>query len=235
MARDELSRCHSISIGFDLMPVGRPAFDFRAMTYYGERVADRTAYITLIPIGSATRANLFVYRDLRDPWLKQMRDAPRETLLALLPNLQTLTGDFTVTSSVDVRPADLYVTRGHRQQGVVLVGDAFATSCPAAGTGLHKVLTDVERLCNVYIPRWLASPGMAAEKISAFYNDPFKIACDAHSADKALYMRAVTLETGWLWQARRWMRFVGSLGRGTLRQSRQRLTSRSPQQHAHAS
>ena len=61
-----------------------------------------------------------------------------------------------------------------RQAGVVLVGDAFATSCPAAGTGTGKVFTDVERLCNVHIPRWLATPGMGADKIAAFYDDPVK-------------------------------------------------------------
>ena len=34
------------------------------------------------------RANLFVYRDMSDPWLRRLRDAPRETLLALMPNLR---------------------------------------------------------------------------------------------------------------------------------------------------
>jgi 2-polyprenyl-6-methoxyphenol hydroxylase-like FAD-dependent oxidoreductase len=235
MARNELSPCHSISIGFDMAPVGRAAFGFRAMTYYGERVADRTAYITLFPIDGAMRANLFVYRDVRDRWFEELRARPRETLLALLPNLHKLTGDFAVTSAVDVRPADLYVTQGVRQPGVVLVGDAFATSCPAAGTGTSKVFTDVERLCNVYIPRWFARDGMAADKIGAFYGDPVKLACDAHSAAKAHYMRAITLEPGWTWQARRLIRFVGRLGIGTLRQSRQRLVPGSPQRHAHAS
>ena len=61
----------------------------------------------------------------------------------------------------------------------MLVGDAFATSCPAAGTGARKVLVDVERLCNVHIPRWLATPGMGEAKIAAFYDDPVKQACDA--------------------------------------------------------
>ncbi len=33
------------------------------------------AYLTLFPIGSdAMRANLFVYRDMHDPWLRQLRD-----------------------------------------------------------------------------------------------------------------------------------------------------------------
>ena len=80
---------------------------------------------------------------------------------------------------VQIRPVDLYVTKGYRQNGVVLVGDAFSSSCPAAGTGARKVLVDVERLCNVHIPRWLATPGMGEAKIAAFYDDPVKLACDA--------------------------------------------------------
>jgi 2-polyprenyl-6-methoxyphenol hydroxylase-like FAD-dependent oxidoreductase len=64
--RAVISPCHSISIGFDLKPVGRSSFDFRALTYYGESAVDRAAYITLFPIATTMRANLFVYRDMGD-------------------------------------------------------------------------------------------------------------------------------------------------------------------------
>ena len=78
---------------------------------------------------------------------------------------------------------------------MVLVGDAFATSCPAAGTGARKVLVDVERLCNVHIPRWLETPGMGEEKIAAFYDDPVKQASDAYSTEKAYGLRSFTIDT----------------------------------------
>src|SRR5882724_4814476 len=91
-----ISACHSISIGFDMAPVGRPSFDFPALTYFSERPGDRTGYLTLFPIGNTTRANLFVYRETDDPWLRQMRHAPKETLTALLPRLRRLTGDFEI-------------------------------------------------------------------------------------------------------------------------------------------
>ena len=153
MTREDVSPCHSITLAFDLKPVGRSHFDFPALTYYPERASDRMAYITLFPIGAAMRANFMVYRDMNDPWLSEMRHRPTETLFALMPALRKLTGEAEVVSPVKIRPADLYVTRGHVQPGVVLVGDAFATSCPAAGTGTSKVFTDVERLCNEYIPQ----------------------------------------------------------------------------------
>ena len=45
-----VSPCHSISIGFDVAPVGRPAFDFPALTYFSERPSDRIPYLSLFPI-----------------------------------------------------------------------------------------------------------------------------------------------------------------------------------------
>ena len=175
------------------------------------------AYITLFPIGSAMRANFMVYRDMNDPWLREMRHRPTETLFALMPALRKLTGEAEVVGPVKIRPADLYVTHGHVQPGVVLVGDAFATSCPAAGTGTSKVFTDVERLCNVYIPHWFASEGMGADKIAPFYADPVKNACDRHSFDKAFTLRSMSIDQGLRWRARRWARFLGRLAIGMIR------------------
>ena len=71
--RQILSVSHSISIGFDMVPVGRPAFEFPALTYFSERVKERVAYVTLFPVGNRMRANLFVYREVDDPWLREMR------------------------------------------------------------------------------------------------------------------------------------------------------------------
>ena len=109
---------------------------------------------------------------------------------------------------------DICVSSGHRQPGVVLVGDAFETTCPVTGTGTDKVFTDVEGLCNIHIPAWLATDGMHIGKISAFYDDPVKTACDAWSAAKAFNFRSLTLEDGLYWRAQRWARFIVWLGEG---------------------
>jgi 2-polyprenyl-6-methoxyphenol hydroxylase-like FAD-dependent oxidoreductase len=226
IGREVLSACHSTSIGFNLAPAGRHSFDFRALTYFPERVTDRMAYLTLFPIGAIMRANLFVYRDMHDPWLRQMKTAPRQALHTVMPGLCRITGE-TEVSDVKIRPVDLVISTNYRQAGIVLAGDAFATSCPAAGTGCNKVLTDVELLCNHYIPRWLASDGMGADKIAAFYDDPVKIACETFSRDKAFFLRALSTETGMLWHARRLTRFVGGAGVGALRRLRKRIRTAS--------
>jgi hypothetical protein len=203
MTREVVSESHSISIGFDMVPVGRHSFDFPALNYNAELPSDRTALLTLFPIGSVMRANLFVYRDMRDPWLREMRQSPCETLLNLI--------------TVKIRPIDLYVTRGHRQAGVVVVGDAFATSCPAAGTGALKVLTDVQRLCNIHVPRWLATPGMDKEKIASFYDDSVKQACDVYCANKAFSLRSQSIDPGFAWRLRRGAKFIAGWGTGAVR------------------
>ena len=207
--------CHSISLGFDIVPVGRPAFGFPALTYFSERPSDRIPYLTLFPIGNTMRANLFAYREMDDPWLRA--DAPRagrRHLNAALPGLRRITGEYKVAGDVKIRPADLYISTGHRQSGVVLVGDAFATSCPVTGTGTDKVFTDVERLCNVHIPAWLATEGMDEGKIAAFYDDPVKTACDAWSAAKAYNFRSVSIDPGIYWRVQRWARFFARLPKG---------------------
>jgi 2-polyprenyl-6-methoxyphenol hydroxylase-like FAD-dependent oxidoreductase len=213
-----VSACHSISLGFDMVPVDRTAFDFPAITYFSERTSDRIPYLSLFPIGSRMRANLFTYRQIDDPWLQQMRRAPEQTLNASLPRLRRITGEFKIAGDIKMRPADLYVSSGHRQPGMVLVGDAFATSCPVTGTGTDKVFTDVERLCNVHIPNWLATDGMDETKIAAFYDDPIKIACDSWSNAKAYSFRSVSIDNGLYWKAQRWARFIAWFGEGLLRQ-----------------
>ena len=228
LTREEISPDHSITIGFDVTPVGRPAFDFPALNYYPERARDRLAYLTLFPVGKAMRANFMVYRDMRDPWLKRMREAPKQAMLEVMPRLSRILGDFEVTGFVKIRPATLYVTRGIRQPGIVLVGDAYATSCPAAGTGTTKVFTDVERLCNAHIPGWLATDGMGAAKIAAFYDDPEKVACDAMSINKAWSLKALSTDRGPAWMARRWTRFLYGAGTGLARRFRQTPSSEPP-------
>jgi len=64
---------------------------------------------------------------------------------------------------------DPTTSRLSRLQTLVVIGDAFQSVCPATGTGLTRVLTDVDVLCNECIPDWLATPGMGPEKIDRFY------------------------------------------------------------------
>jgi 2-polyprenyl-6-methoxyphenol hydroxylase-like FAD-dependent oxidoreductase len=225
--RRVISECHSITLGFNVEPVGRASFDFPALTYWPKRSSSRMAYLSVFPIAETMRANLMVYRDMTDPWLSAFRQAPEQTMLAMMPGLQRMMGEFRVSGLVRIRPADLCVSEHYLQPGIVLAGDAFSTSCPAAGTGTTKVFTDVGRLCNVYIPQWLSTDGMDAEKIAAFYDDAEKRGCEARSLAKAYHLRSLSIDNGLSWRAQRWARFIVRLSQGFWRSARGRLSARS--------
>ena len=79
---------------------------------------------------------------------------------------------------------------------------------PAAGNGVTRVLTDVTQLCTVHVPGWLATPGMATDKINAFYDDPIKRACDEHCLWTAEYARSFATDPGLAWRAWRVKAFL---------------------------
>ena len=216
--RREISRCHSVSIGFD---VDATHWSFDALTYFGEDPAHRIAYLTLFPLPSGGRANLFVYRELNDPWLKRLRANPAATIAESLPGLAQFTGALRVNGPLKIRPVDLVATDNVLQPGLALAGDAFSTACPVSGTGAAKALLDAERLCNAYVSEWLATPGMSVEKIAQYCNDPEKKRLDRLSFQTSMFAKRAALGQGMLWTAFRWGYYAGSqarnlLGRGEL-------------------
>lgn len=206
--RRVLAERHSVSFGFTIARMDGAPFDFEALTCYGERTVDGIDYLSLFPVPSGMRANLFMFRDPADPIMRELRRAPEATILRLLPGLQPYLGDFRVTDRVQNWVMDLTVVEGHLQPGVVLIGDAFQTNCPAAGTGVSRLLVDVDRLCTEYVPRWLSTAGMGVEKISQFYSDPDKVAADQQSLKLAHFRRALTSRTDLGWDVRRRLHFL---------------------------
>jgi 2-polyprenyl-6-methoxyphenol hydroxylase-like FAD-dependent oxidoreductase len=199
ISRRVLHERHSLTFGFDMQPIAGDRFPFPFLVYQGERVLNQIDYLAAFEIGATMRANLFTYRDYRDPWTQTMLREPDRVLNEVLPGLAKVMGAFRVSGPVQARAMDLYASDGFRRPGVVLIGDAFQTACPAAGKGLTRALTDVERLCTVHIPQWLMTPDMAVEKINAFYDDPVKQVCDAQATHTAHYRRALTTGTELRW------------------------------------
>lgn len=206
--RRVLAERHSVSFGFTIARKDGSPFDFEALTCYGERTADGIDYLSLFPVRAGMRANLFMFRDPTDPIMRELRREPEATVLRLLPGLQSYLGDFRVTDRVQNWVMDLTVVEGHLQPGVVLIGDAFQTNCPAAGTGVARLLVDVDRLCTEYAPRWLMTAGMGREKISQFYSDRDKIAADQQSLKMARFRQALTSRNDLGWDVRRRLHFL---------------------------
>lgn len=199
---------HSLAFGFTIAPADDAEFSFPALTSYGERTADGIDYLSIFPVPGGMRANLFMFRDPNDPIMREIRREPKSTLLRLMPGLRSHLGDFKVTDQVQNWVMDLANVEGHLQPGIVLIGDAFQTSCPAAGTGVSRLLVDVERLCTVYLPEWLKTDGMGMEKISMFYSDRDKVASDQLAFRMAHFRQALTTEAGMRWDLRRRLHFL---------------------------
>jgi 2-polyprenyl-6-methoxyphenol hydroxylase-like FAD-dependent oxidoreductase len=225
MARETRRAAHSVSIGFDLAPVGREAFQHRGLACYGNGAGDLVDYVSLFPFRRGMRANIFAYREPRDPWLKAFRADPKTVLYETLPGFKSWLGDFEVIGEVHSRPVDLYTTTGHRRDGVVLIGDAYCTTCPAVGMGLTKAFTDVECLQRL-VPQWLATPGMAADKIGAFYDEPAKVACETRADRTSEYRRSVTIDGSIGWRLHRRRVYLQRRIRGLLGDFVQRRAER---------
>jgi 2-polyprenyl-6-methoxyphenol hydroxylase-like FAD-dependent oxidoreductase len=194
----------SVCIGFSIAPQEGARFGFEAMVHQGERAGDGVAFASLFPMAGATRINLFLYLDPREPWTRAFRDDPLEALTRALPGLKPALSNARVVSPMELRATDLYQSEGYLAAGVVLIGDAFRSSCPATGMGLTRCLTDVRQLSRVHIPEWLDTHWMGADKIARFYADPVKRAVDGASSRKARMGRLTATRTGPHWRLRRW-------------------------------
>jgi 2-polyprenyl-6-methoxyphenol hydroxylase-like FAD-dependent oxidoreductase len=200
---DNVGQYHSIACGFDIARRDRQRFEFDALTYYADHPATPIDYLTLFLVPHAMRANMFTYHDVRDQWLRDLASNPTEVLAAALPGLSKVIGNFEVISKVEICPVDLYVAEGHRRAGLVLIGDACQSVCPATGTGLSKVLSDVDVLSTLLTESWLSTPGMNIDKINLFYDHPTKLACDSNSLQTARYRRRFATDRSLRWTIHR--------------------------------
>jgi hypothetical protein len=76
---------------------------------------------------------------------------------------------------------------------------------------MTRILNDVERLAGAHLPQWLATPGMDADKIAAFYADPVKLAVDKSSLRASMMGRRSALDRSLAWRLRR---ALGKVKRG---------------------
>ncbi len=212
-----LSAQHCMAIGFDVSPTEGADFPFDSITYWSESPKSEMAYFTIFKCDGGYRANMFGYWQKASVTMTSLRNAPDLTLLEIMPNLFRSTGKFTVSSPVRIRPIDLYSVENPKLDGVVLVGDAFSTSCPGAGTGAGKALIDVERLCGTYIPDWLRGSQVDAAMIRQFYHDGGKCENDTSSLNEAYFLQSISLDRSPSWMTKRLLRFGYHWLKGTTK------------------
>jgi 2-polyprenyl-6-methoxyphenol hydroxylase-like FAD-dependent oxidoreductase len=193
----------SVSIGFSIEAEPHRARPITGFTHHGERAGDQMGFASLFPMDGAYRVNVFSYHDPRQGGVRRFKEDPIGQLCAVMPGLRPALADVRLVGEVEIRGTDLYETVGHIQGGLVLIGDAFRSSCPATAMGCTRALTDVRQLALQHLPQWLASPGMHNAKIAQFYDDPAKQAIDGLSTRRSERGRSVATQTSPQWRAYR--------------------------------
>jgi 2-polyprenyl-6-methoxyphenol hydroxylase-like FAD-dependent oxidoreductase len=199
LRRNVIQKQQCVGIGFDMLPVNGAPFPCQALTYYPTTGAHGIDYLTLFKIRDNTRANLFVFRAINDPWVREFHHQPRLLLQRAFPKLSHVIGDYRISGKVVSSCVDLFSTEGRMPDGVVLIGDALQTACPSTGLGVKKVLTDVSVLAEC-APSWFSTPGMSAEKLQRFYDHPRKRSTDAHAMRRAIDQRLAATSNSLRWR-----------------------------------
>ena len=204
MRRRVLRKDQSLGLGFDFAAADSQPFPFDGLTYYAMSAATCIDYLTLFKFRNSVRANLFIFRAPGDPWVREFIQNPEAMLRRYLPKLSRITGEYRVTNKVESGRVDLYTVDHDPQPGVVLIGDAFQSACPATGMGLDKVLTDVDVLAEC-LPRWFATPGMDAGKMADFYQHPRKLEVDSIALQRSQDHRRLVMDPSLRWRIHRFL------------------------------
>lgn len=206
LKRRVIQRKQCFAAGFNVQRVdGRP-FDFDSVTYFPTGRDSRLAYLTLFPIGGLMRANLFACWEPDEERTREFVRQPDAELRHWLPRMAEVTGRFEVSSKLETASINLYQSEPPTLDGVVLVADAFQSVCPISGTGLSKVLTDVDVLCHEFAPGWLETGSREAGRLAGFYANPRKRQMDELSLESAHYARQMAMSPSMGWRLRRLQR-----------------------------
>jgi 2-polyprenyl-6-methoxyphenol hydroxylase-like FAD-dependent oxidoreductase len=179
----------SLTFGFDVVAPDGDVPRVAGFNYFPDSTHDRVDYLTLFPVGSRVRANLFTQWKPRSPEFKRMSASPDEVLARNFPRLEENIGPFRMAGRLQFFSTQFYRLVRPQVAGVVVVGDEYQSVCPATGTGLSKVLNDSALLVDNFVPAWLSTPGMSASKTREFYANPAKRAVDDDALDRWRYYR----------------------------------------------
>ncbi len=198
-----LSPAHSISLGLTLEapPARRKALI--GLVRPGERLGDGVGYASFFPFGSAVRLNLFLYDAPASERVARFRRDPVGELVRALPSLADKLEAARPIGPVQLHVTDLYAVERPARDGVVLVGDARRTSCPASGTGVSRALHDAKLLNAKHIPAWFAADTFDAATIGAFYAEPDLAALDQNAHQRSLNGRRTATSRSIYWRLRR--------------------------------
>ncbi len=177
------------NVGLYIEPENIDSFDFSGFNYFLSPVRDGIDYLTLFKIDDRMRINLFTQLKRNDKNAVNLRKDTLARIKHYFPDLEEQIGKIKAASKTQVFFTDFYRQRNVGESGVVMIADEYQSVCPATGTGLSKVFTDVDVLGNEYLPGWLNTGVPTSHDIIEYYNDKRKAACDKLSLYQWIYYR----------------------------------------------
>jgi len=203
LTRRILSPAHSVSLGLTLKAPAARRDALIGLVQPGEQSGDGVGYASFFSFGADVRMNLFLYDAPQSERVARFRSDPLGELVRALPSLTSKLEGARAIGTVQLRVTDLYAVEHPARDGLVLVGDARRTSCPASGTGVMRILHDAKLLTASHLPAWFTSDHIGADQIAAFYTEPSLIALDRTAHRRSLNGRAAATSRSVYWRLRR--------------------------------
>lgn len=177
----------SLSFGFDIERTDGGAWGFNGFNYLLPPNPSRIDYVTVFPIGERMRVNLFTQLDPKHRLVSSFKTDTLGAMERWFPGIGSHVGPIRVVSAVQVVPTVFYRLKAPARAGLVAIGDEYQSVSPTTGTGLSRVLNDVDALCTRHAPGWLAQGRVSGRAVRAYYADPEKVASDKKALDAWFY------------------------------------------------
>lgn len=195
VAREIISKNHSSTFGFDLIP--GPDFELPASSVTIRICREGADYMNVFPTPEGGfRANLFTYWSAGDAVQKEFVKGDSTALLKRLsPSLMNSTGSWTVGETLECGAVSVMKSTGYEKPGFVLIGDAYGRICPCCGRGINKVIRDVLTLQKM-VPGWIADDvALTPEVLASYYHDDTREAYEEWVYTQSLTLRERIVES----------------------------------------
>jgi len=177
-------KLQSLTFGFDIKRKDNSCFDIngrKSIIYYNTEFLDGIYFIMIFPLGHRTRCNIFSETDPKSTAAKDLRHHMIDSLPRYFPDIYDKIGEIELASPVQVMPTKLYRIKNFAKDRLIILGDEFQGVNPGTGTGFSKILSEINVLVKIYIPRWINNNDFSKKEISRFYRDRKKLDSDISS------------------------------------------------------
>ena len=170
----------SLSFGFDIQPLNGP-FDFSGFNYHLKPNDELIDYLTIFRIGDRMRVNVFSQMSVKAPEVQRIRTQTGVALERHFPGITDMIGPFRVSSRVQVVPTVFRRLVRPWKSGIVAIGEEHQSVSPTTGTGLSRVLNDVDAIVR-NAANMTGHNGRGRNHLNAYYRDQAKLNEDRRSA-----------------------------------------------------